>query len=480
LHLFGKKTHDATFFIIILSYLYGTNQVRFVKLLLQMQKLLFLSLFIIFIFACEKISEDKDPNIVVVTPQVPSGSNTVESNQSVFYTWQGNDVVVDISTLENISNVSSITIIEQPKYGTAAFTGNLLYYSPDESIIEAEDQTIIEIKMNNKATVKEVYSFKIKAKNSDIPCHTGALPDKFEIDDAKSSILDVLKNDKLCDVTSLIPSSLKVIVAPKKGIAKVQNDKIEFQPNSNFDKGNDLFVYQFAVKSNEGNILLRSAICNISITEKNNSGCKMELVDDVITVPINFPFDTILIRPLDNDKLCAPANTGKLEIVQNPKFGTILSVINNTIEYKRPKTGAGQGGSPPIDVIEYRFTQNKQVENAIIRIKKQENNNTNCVSKAVNDEIKFSLSINKNDLSKGFVDINVLSNDIVCGMLKSIKLKDIVVPANAKLISGNKGFVKYIPANAKFEKTDVTFSYEFEEEGKIEVFSGKVKIKFVD
>ncbi len=443
-----------------------------------MQKLLFLSLFIIFIFACEKVGEDKDPNIVTTNQPTPSVS-TVESAQSVFYTWQGNDVVVDISTLETVSNISSITIIEQPKYGTAAFTGNFLYYSPDESVIEAEDQAVVEIKKNNQTTIKEVYSFKIKAKNSDIPCHTGALPDKFEIDATKPTILDVLENDKLCDATSLIPSSLKVVVTPKKGTAIVKNDKIEFLPNANFDKGSDLFVYQFAVKNNEGNTLFRSAICTIGIAEKNNSGCKMILIDDIITIPINFPSDSILIRPLDNDKLCAPANTGKLEIIQNPKFGTILSISNNTIEYKRPKTSPGPGSI--LDVIEYKFTQNGQVKNATIKIKKQDNNNPNCVSKAINDEINISITKTKIDLSKGFIYINVLSNDVVCGMLKNIKLKDIVIPVNAKLTNENNiGFIKYTPENGKFEKGELTFSYEFEEEGKTQVYSGKAKIKFVD
>jgi hypothetical protein len=445
-----------------------------------MRKLFLLSFFIVSLFACEKVGEDKDPNIVVVNPQVlPSG--VVESNQSVFYTWQGNDVVVDISTLENISNVSSISIIEQPKYGTAAFSGNFLYYSPDESIVQAEDQAVIEIKMNNKPTIKEVYSFKIKAKNSDIPCHTGALPDKFELDAAKLNILDVLENDKLCDATSLVASSLKVIVAPKKGTAVVKNDKIEFQPSPTFDKGNDLLVYQFAVKNSDGNTLLRSAICNVSIAEKTNSGCKMVLIDDVITVPINFPFDSILIRPLDNDKLCDPANTGKLEIVQNPKFGTILNVSNNTIEYKRPKISSGPGSSAPLlDIIIYKFTQNNQSKIATIKIKKQENNNSNCVSKVTNDEIKISISNTKIDLSKGFTEVKILSNDLVCGMLKSIKLKDIVVPANAKLTIENIEAVKYTPANGKFEKGEISFGYELEEEGKTQILSGKVKIKFVD
>lgn len=443
-----------------------------------MQKLFFLSLFILFIFACEKVGEDKDPNVIGANPQLP-GTSTAESAQSVFYTWQGNDVVVDISTLENISNISSITIIEQPKYGTAAFTGNFLYYTPDESIIEAEDQAVIEIKKNDKTVLKEVYSFKIKAKNSDIPCHTGALPDKFEIDATKLTILDVLENDKLCDATALIPNSLKVIIAPKKSVAQVKNNIIDFLPNPNFDKGSDFFVYQFAVKNSEGNTLLRSAICTVSIAEKNNSGCKMILIDDVITIPINFPSDSILIRPLDNDKLCAPANTGKLEIIQNPKFGTILSISNNTIEYKRPKTSSGPGSI--LDAIEYKFTQNGQVKNATIKIKKQDNNNPNCVSKAINDEINISLTKTKIDLSKGFIYVNVFDNDVVCGMLKSLKLKDIVIPVNAKLTNENNiGFIRYTPENGKFEKGELTFSYEFEEEGKTQVYSGKVKIKFVD
>ena len=448
-----------------------------------MRKLFFLSLLIIGIFACEKTGTDTDPNVVVPNPTQPVG--VTEQNQSVFYTWQGNDVAVDISTLPNISTISSITIIEQPKYGTAIFADKYLYYSPNESVIEADDQAVIEIKMTNKPTVKEVYFFKIKAKDSDIPCYTGALPDRFEIDANKLVVLDVLKNDNLCDATTFVTSSLKVTAAPKKGTATVKNDKIEYTPNANFDKGIDEFVYEISVKDSDGKVFRRSAISNVKIIEKNISGgnCKMQLIDDVIAISLNSPFDSVVINPLDNDKLCDTQNLGKLEILpiaQNPKFGTVTISKNNTIIYKRSKNSPPitPNGSPILDEIKYKFTQNGQVDDAVIRLKKQEGSSNNCTTKVGNDEINISLSNKKIDFSKGYILANILFNDFICGEVKNLKLKDIVAP-NGKLTLENYGWVKYTPTSGKFEKGTITFMYEFED-GNAKIFLVKAKIKFVD
>ena len=446
-----------------------------------MQKIFFLSLFIVCIFACEKTGTDTEPITVVSNPSQPGG--VTEPNQSIFYTWQGNDVAVDISTLPNISGVSSITIIEQPKYGTAVFSNKYLYYSPDESVIEADDQAVIEIKMTDKPTVKEVYFFKIKAKDSDIPCHSGALPDKFDIDANKLIILDVLKNDNLCDATTFVVGSLKVVVAPQKGAAIVKNDKIEYVPNTNFDKGTDDFVYEISVKDSDGKNFRRSAISNIKIIEKNISGgnCKMKLIDDVIAISLNSPFDSVIIKPLDNDKLCDATTLGKLEVLQNPKFGTATITNANTIVYKRAKNSPPvMPNSPPVlDEIKYKFTQNAQVGDAVIRLKKQESSDKNCTTKVGNDEINISLSNKKIDFSKGNIVANILYNDFICGgEAKNLKLKDIIVP-NGKLTLEDFGWVKYTPANGKFEKGTISFMYEFED-GNAKTFSAKAKIKFVD
>ena len=450
-----------------------------------MQKLFFLLIPIVCIFACEKTGVDTEPTIVVTDPNLPGIAT--EANQSIFYTWQGNDVAVDISTLPNLGNITSITIVEQPKYGTAAFTSNFLFYSPDESVVEADDQAVVEIKTTNKPTIKEVYFFKIKAKNSDIPCHTGAFSDKFEIDADKLAVLDVLKNDNFCDATTYVLGSLKVVLAPKKGKINIKNDKIEFAPDVNFDKGNDNFVYEISVKDSEGKVFRRSAGSNIVIIEKNTSGgsnCKMQLIDDVIAVSLNAPFDTISINPLDNDKLCNTPNLGKLEILANQqslKFGTATVTNNNTIVYKRNKNIPPLSpNSPPIlDEIRYKFTQNGQIGEATIRLKKQEGSNTNCTTKVGNDEINFSLSNKKIDFSKGFIFANILANDFICGgEAKNLKLKDIVAP-NGKLTLENFGLVKYTPTSGKFEKGTISFMYEFED-GNAKVFSVKAKIKFVD
>lgn len=244
-------------------------------------KKLFYILFIIGCFACEKVGTDVEP--VVKNPDDPAG--LVENTQSVYYTLQGSTVLVDVPSIVDINqSVTSITITKKPTYGAAIFNeNNLLEYEPLASVVEANDQIEMEVKTaNNKKIVSTIY-FKIKAEGLDIPCHTGAISDIEEIKPNETIIVDVLENDKFCNV-SYVANSLKIIKEPQKGKASIKNDKITFTSNNTFVDTDDVLLYEITTKDDTGKLKKHFAALKV-YNKDNNSNCKIKLINDFVLVP---------------------------------------------------------------------------------------------------------------------------------------------------------------------------------------------------
>jgi hypothetical protein len=443
-----------------------------------MKKVFFSILVLFIVVACEKTGTDVDPQS---TDKDPSG--LVENTQSIYYTWQGNDVAIDVRSFQNLSNINTIDITEQPDFGIAKFDNNFLYYSPNFEVIEAEDQIVVEIKTKDNKIKKEVVYFKIKSKPTDIPCHTGALPDRFDIETNQNKVLDVLSNDLFCDDANIVSGSLKIAISSKNGEAKLVGEKVSYTPNSGF-KGEDRFVYEFLAKGTDGKEFRRTAAVQLRVADKNgsNGACKTKLIDDLISIPQSSPLDTIWIKPLQNDFICNQGTTFTMSI-ENPKNGVAKLLSNNTIMYIFPKTNFAP--SQFIDVIKYKVKQGNEESDAQISLKTQAppKDLNNCKTKLVDDNISIFLSKPKPEMNKGVLFLDVLGNEAhICGDIKDFKIID--APKGEKITfetigKYGYGFIKYEPTGGKFVKGELLFSYQVTD-GKGVVNSAKVKVKFVD
>jgi hypothetical protein len=447
----------------------------------MIKKIILIGWLSIFVFACERTGVD----VLPTTPSVPT------STDHIFYTWQGNDIVIDLVSLQNTQNVASLDIIQAPDYGTAAFgEGNLLSYTPFASVVEAEDKVVVEVKNKNNGSEKVTLFFKIKAENDDLPCKSSAQADKIAVETGKNISIDVFANDQLCEAT-IEKNSLKITAAPKQGKASIVNQKIEFITNPNVLKGTDRFIYEYFTINSKGERTKQTASVNIAINEKNaggNNGCKLKLTDDLVVLPPAFPFDSILIKPLENDKLCDSPSIGVLSIIQSAKYGkAVVTKGKNFISYTPQKSTIAPPPNAPItDEVLYRFCQNGNCDTAVVRIKISGNNPNNgnggnCMMKVVNDDLTISLKKPKYEMSSaGILYINIFENDVICGFIKDFKIKN-PNPSDAKFSSDKNigGWVKYSPPGGKFALGTVGFDYEITD-AKDKVFSAKVTIKFVD
>ncbi len=435
------------------------------------KKYLYIIILSAFIFSCEKIGIDVNP--------IDTSQN--DDSDQIIYTWQGADVVVDVFALQKNKEISSLTIVGFPTHGKAEFIdGNLLSYTPNESIVEADDQLTVEVKTQNNATRKEIFFIKIKSEGEELPCHNGAKADKISIEPNKLTIVDVLKNDALCEA-DIDETSLRIKVLPKKGTAIFKDKKIEYTPFVSFIKDNDVLIYEFFALKKDGTKEKFSAPLGVQMQDKSvvNNPCTLKLTDDFIPLSSNFSADSIVINCLGNDKLCADPNVGVLSISQNPKEGSAKVVPNkNTIVY-RPNNKIQNGDS---DDFYYKFTQNGQIQEAKVKIKKWDNNSSGNSNnfKVEPDIIQISLVKPTNEMKKdAYLLIDVFKNDVIGGFVKEFNLKE-MKSNKGKFEKGLlPGFVKYIPLNGKFEKETVSFIYEVID-AKDKKLTAPVTIKFVD
>jgi hypothetical protein len=439
-----------------------------------MRQKFFLLLMASFIFLqCEKVNEDVD----TTTPANDEPTGLVENAQSIYYTFQGNSVLLDMTTLIDLPNVANINIVKKPILGTVNFEENFLKYQPNSNIVEASDQFEIEIKGKNGQKKIETIYIDIQAENSEIPCHFGTLPNYYSLKKGATGTFDVLANDKFCDVT-YVDNSLKILKNTINGQLTVSENKVTFVPNSTFDKGVDFGVYLIQAKNKDNKVIQRVGLIKIEVEEDNIGNCPIKLINDWIALPDKLTNDTIKISPLLNDKLCT--KNGTLSISEQPKFG-VAKVDKFSVLYI-PNKNIGVGTSYPDDEIAYKYCEGNVCEVAKINISRKDTvkTGTGCVLKLQNDEYTFSLKNTKLNLSKGFVYVDVLKNDVLCDKKneKTFLIKNIV-PSDAK-IKIEKPFVRYDAKNQQFEKgEEVSFEYEITNTTG-QKFSATAKIKFVD
>lgn len=415
---------------------------------------------------CERIAEDVEPSDVE-TP--------VETGGRVYYTFQNSIVAIDPISLVTSSEIERINILTTPTYGSISFSdNNLLVYTPNDNIKEATEQLSLEaVKKNGTKTINEI-TINIIAEDFKMPCINIAMTDKVKLDINSTIIIDVLKNDVICEG---VFKQLSIFKDPENGVVnKTLDNKIEYTPNTGF-KGNDRFLYAIDVEK-DGKIIKKIAFCQIQVID---TACKTILkIDNAFLKQQNF-IEPINIPVLANDELCPnDLSKGKLELEQSPKKGACQILPNKTIVYQL------SFGTAPIptfrDSFEYKFTTALgEVLTSKVMIQTLP---LGCKLTAKPDEFIVSkLGIK----GKDFITLNILENDELCAYTFSelkvkvssndaaggggVPLKDIGVTSSNKIV------LKIPKGNLPPE---ISFYYKTIADKGEETLLALVKIKFVD
>jgi len=88
----------------------------------------------------------------------------------------------------------------------------------------------------------------MKSDKEEFPCRLYAVEDDIRMDPARTVVINVLKNDRICDVDE--PVNVVVRLSPKFGEAVVVGDSIIYTPGPSFSRS-DEFVYSVSTSNND-------------------------------------------------------------------------------------------------------------------------------------------------------------------------------------------------------------------------------------
>ncbi len=416
--------------------------------------------------SCEKIAEDELP---ISAPTEPS-----DGTGKVIYTYQNNEVAIDPTQLITVLEVKSYNLVSFPIHGKAMFLPDgILHYSPNENVIEADEDLVIEFFKNNGTSFKETITVKIVQEQAQLPCLIIAMSDKAKYEPNKEVIIDILANDEICEGTF---KEIAILAKPNNGIATIINNKISYVPNQSF-KGIDKLMYAFVLELN-GKTVRRPAFVTVeaekSITSGGGTNCMTSLRDDILEFDLTSisDKDSIFIPVLGNDILCIDdLAKGKISAGTLPYNGKISIVKDKLIFYKINKPIIPPMQSGVIDSFFYKFTNAIGVTKTA-KVKLLFKKQGNCKLSALGDDYEFKLS---NLAGQTFVELDVLKNDLLCStQIKSLKIVE--NPPHISVTSNNK--IKYSPP--KFKNEMFKFKYQITDEKGDFSKSGDVRIKFVD
>lgn len=236
-----------------------------------------------------------------------------------------------------VPNPASLVISAPAKNGVTTIAAGIIKYTPNKDF-GGKDYLVYEVSSKDSVPVKYFAYVDINVvKKADPPTGGGGTgtcvsvlnPDGATVKFAATPVaivLEVLKNDKLCDDYKGQP--VTIAKAPKNGKAIVNaTNTISYTPNAAF-KGTDTLTYQ--VCNAAGKCL--TATVKITTVDAGNPGGG----GTPTCVPLLFPDKAeakaetaVTIDVLKNDKVCTL--TG-LAIAKTPTLGTV-KIVNNKLEY---------------------------------------------------------------------------------------------------------------------------------------------------
>ena len=366
-------------------------------------------------------------------PDVHDDTASVDEDNSVAINILEND-----SDVDNDLNPASVRVVTAPKLGkTSLNTANgVITYTPNENINGSDSFTYTVDDLENGRSAIATVSITINPVN-DAPF---AKIDTAITEEDMAIEIDVALNDSdLDEGDSLDLSSLEVVTAPENGKASVQNKRILYTPNTDFN-GSDTFTYRV---SDESGAMSNQASVMVTVGEVNDAPIALndaaELDEDA----------SIELSILDNDlDVDSGLTIDNVTITQAPAHGKVsINSTSGTISYK---PNADFFGS---DSFTYSVKDDQSLISNIALVKLTIN--------SVNDT-----PVANNDVAQLLEDtahsINVLGNDLdVDGSLDKSSIEVVTDPehGSTQIVDG---MISYTP-NANSNGED-SFSYRVKDD----------------
>ena len=347
---------------------------------------------------------------------IPVASNdkaSLNEDSSILIDVLSNDKDIDGDNL-------SIKITSKPQNGSVVLENGKVKYTPKANYngYDSFKYVVNDGLIDSNEAIVDIKVIEV----NDAPT---AQNDEATINEDNSILIDVLSNDSDIDGDSL---SIKSVTNPKNGTVTIENGKIKYTPNANYN-GNDSFNY--TISDTKGS----EALGKVTIKIKPINDAPIALDDNIET-----NYETkVIIDVLNNDSDIDSDTLHLKNIDVSPKNG-VAKIVNNKIEYTPNKGFSGE------DTLKYSIDDgNGKSNSAMVTIKVKEKQKNAPIAK--NDNINI-----KEDTK---TTIDVLKNDTdIDG--DTLTIKNITKPKNGKATIKN-GKIEYIP-NKNFNGND-SFSY---------------------
>jgi large repetitive protein len=337
------------------------------------------------------------PDVATALPVAVKDVTTTAKNTPV-------TIAVLINDTLNGTLTKPITIATQPKRGTVTVVNNDIVYTPQTGQCGYTDTLTYEIcNIQGCDTAEVIVSVACPAT---LPI---AIDDNYVTNLNTAINFSPLKNDTVNGVLK----SLNIIATAKHGtVGAIGTDSLTYNPATGYC-GNDTIQYSITRDDNE----VDTAFIYITI----NCGAKPDAINDATATLENTPKS---INVLGNDATNGPL-TKPVTVIKQPTKGTFTVDASNNIIYTPNKDVCGFN-----DTLAYEICTAAGCDTAEVVV------TVDCIAKP---DARDDVATTKKNLA---VDIDILNNDIINGILDSFKVVTQPTLGTATIVAGK---LRYVP-----------------------------------
>ena len=378
----------------------GLKNLRAMKLLMKInytsQKLAALLCLACGLVSCDVLEPDAD--IVTPTTEIVDKEIVVLANSPSF---------IDLNSKFETNVPTYAAVTSQPRLGKVKDIGNgIVQYTPAVGNSKGRDNLEFTLyTMNNEIIKQETLIIIIENDSTSLPCGLYPMADYAYSAGTAPILIDAMANDKICggpvNVSIFQPA---VNFPPQFGKAEVTGKKIQYTPSIPFG-GSDIIIYKLSNASDT----TRQAYGVIFITA--DSVCNYRISDDHFVFNEHSLESTITLPVFLNDSLCDIVSQYQVYTKSLPVYGKV-SPITDGFAYTPPASPV----FPFEDHFTYEVCKDGMCKTAKVNVIVKKDSMVVCPLFAKVDTIDIS----NNNISMMYMD--VLANDTICGVLKSLKI----------------------------------------------------------
>lgn len=346
--------------------------------------------------SCDVLEPDAD--IITPTTEIVDKEIVVLANSPSF---------IDLNSKFETNVPTYAAVTSQPRLGKLKDIGNgIIQYTPAVGNSKGRDNLAFTLyTMNNEIIKQDTLIIIIENDSLSLPCGIYPKADYAYSAGTTPILIDFMANDIICggpvNVSIFQPNEN---FPPQFGKAEITGKKIRYTPSTTFGSS-DIIIYKLASAWDT----TRQAYGVVFITA--DSACNYQISDDHFVFNEHSLDSTVTLPVFMNDSLCDIVSQYQVYAKSLPLYGKV-SPIADGFAYIPPASPV----FPFQDHFTYEVCKDGMCKSANINVIFKKDSIEVCPLFAKSDTIDIS----NNNISMMYMD--VLANDTICGVLKTLKI----------------------------------------------------------